>query len=74
MRERTRNPQGVRQGHQASDTGEQLAIIDGLEFGNGVIEAEIAGAVQPGVFEGARGATGLVRRYARWPRPRGSTP
>jgi hypothetical protein len=33
---------------------EQLAILDGLQFGSGVIEAEIAGAVAPGAAEGAR--------------------
>jgi len=43
-------------------TNEQLAVIEGLEFGNGVIEAEIAGATQPGVFEGARGFVGIAFR------------
>lgn len=50
---------------QATRTGstvEQLAVIEGLEFGNGVIEAEIAGAPQPGVFEGARGFVGIAFR------------
>jgi hypothetical protein len=46
-------------------TGEQLAIVDGLEFGNGVIEAEIAGAVEPGVFEGARGFVGIAFRVQK---------
>ena len=49
-------------------TDEHLAIIDGLEFGNGVIEAEIAGAVQPGVFEGARGFVGIAFRVQKDPR------
>jgi hypothetical protein len=38
---------------------EQLAVIDGLEFANGVIEAEIAGAPAPGAGEGARGFVGI---------------
>jgi hypothetical protein len=41
---------------------EQLAVIEGLEFGDGVIEAEIAGAPAPGAFEGARGFVGIAFR------------
>jgi hypothetical protein len=41
---------------------EQLAVIDGLEFGNGVIEVEIAGTTLPGAFEGARGFVGIAFR------------
>jgi len=40
----------------------QLAPIVGLEFDNGVIEAEIAGAPAPGVGEGARGFVGIAFR------------
>jgi hypothetical protein len=40
----------------------QLASIDGLEFANGVIEAEIAGAPAPGAPEGARGFVGIAFR------------
>lgn len=43
-------------------TVEQLAVIDGVEFANGVIEAEIAGAPLAGAFEGARGFVGLAFR------------
>ena len=43
-------------------TGDQLAVINDLEFGDGVIEAEIAGDVQPGAAEGARGFVGLAFR------------
>jgi hypothetical protein len=39
----------------------QLASIDGLEFGDGVIEAEIAGAPAPGAQEG-RGYVGIAFR------------
>jgi hypothetical protein len=40
----------------------QLASIEGLEFVNGVIEAEIAGAPAPGVGEAARGYVGIAFR------------
>src|SRR5216683_276242 len=40
----------------------QLAPIVGLEFDNGVIEADIAGAPAPGVAEGARGFVGIAFR------------
>jgi len=39
-----------------------LVIIDGLEFSNGVIEAEIAGAQAPDAGEGARGFVGIAFR------------
>jgi hypothetical protein len=41
---------------------EQLALIDGVEFASGVIEAEIAGAPAPGAPEGARGFVGVAFR------------
>lgn len=41
---------------------EQLAVIDGLDFANGVIEAEIAGALAPNAGEGARGFVGIAFR------------
>jgi hypothetical protein len=41
---------------------EQLAVIDGTDFSNGVIEAEIAGAPAPGAAEGARGFVGIAFR------------
>lgn len=40
----------------------QLASVDGLEFANGVIEAEIAGAPAPGAGEDARGYVGIAFR------------
>jgi hypothetical protein len=42
----------------------QLASIDGLEFANGVIEAEIAGAPAPGASEGVRGFVGIAFRLS----------
>ena len=41
---------------------DQLAVIEGLEFDNGIIEAEIAGAPMSGAFEGARGFVGIAFR------------
>jgi len=41
---------------------ELLGLIDGVEFSNGVIEAEIAGAPAPGASEGARGFVGIAFR------------
>lgn len=46
-------------------TEEQLAVIEGLEFANGTIEAEIAGAVLPGAAEGARGFVGIAFRVQK---------
>ena len=56
---------GREQRDQAARTGqtlEQLAVIEDVSFGNGVIEAEIAGAPQAGTFEGARGFVGIAFR------------
>jgi hypothetical protein len=56
------------QRQRASETGkfpEQLAIIDGLEFGDGTIEVEIAGEPLAGVFEGARGFVGIAFRVQK---------
>jgi len=41
---------------------EQLAVIEGLDFANGVIEDEIAGEPAPGAGEGARGFVGIAFR------------
>ena len=41
---------------------DQLAVIEGVDFGNGVIEAEVAGTPAPGAFEGARGFVGIAFR------------
>jgi hypothetical protein len=41
---------------------EQLAVIEGLVFSSGVIEAEIAGEPAPGAAEGARGFVGIAFR------------
>jgi len=41
---------------------EQLAVIEGSDFANGVIEAEIAGAPAPGAGAGARGFVGIAFR------------
>jgi hypothetical protein len=41
---------------------EQLAVIDGSDFSNGVIEAEIAGTPAPDAPPGARGFVGIAFR------------
>jgi hypothetical protein len=41
---------------------EELVLITDLEFGDGVIEAEIAGDVRPGSAGGARGFVGIAFR------------
>ena len=41
---------------------EQLAVIEGLEFANGVIEVEIAGEPASGAGAGARGFVGIAFR------------
>ena len=41
---------------------EQLVLLEGLEFGDGVIEAEISGDIRPGAPEGARGFVGIAFR------------
>ena len=46
----------------ASEAPETLAVVEGTSFGDGVIEAEIAGAVKPGAPEGARGFVGIAFR------------
>jgi hypothetical protein len=60
------SPEGLRR-MQQPDGGEvnPLAVIQGLEFANGVIEAEIAGAPAPGAFEGARGFVGIAFRMQK---------
>ena len=44
---------------------EELAVIDGLDFSSGSIEAEIAGAVAPGAAGGARGFVGIAFRLQK---------
>ena len=44
------------------DQLEQLVVIEGTDFTNGVIEAEIAGAPEPNAGEGARGFVGIAFR------------
>jgi hypothetical protein len=40
----------------------KLAVVEGLQFTNGIIEAEIAGVPAPGAGEGARGFVGIAFR------------
>ena len=43
---------------------EEVAVIEGLEFGNGIIEAELTGAPGPGAGEAARGFVGIAFRVS----------
>jgi len=43
---------------------EEAAVIEGLEFGNGIIEAELAGTPGPGAGEAARGFVGIAFRVS----------
>lgn len=52
----------IRMAGAPENTDEKLAVVEGSDFGNGVIEAEIAGAPQAGAPEGARGFVGLAFR------------
>ena len=47
---------------KAGQIDEQLAIVEGLEFGDGVIEAEVAGAPRTEMFRDARGFVGIAFR------------
>lgn len=53
---------GARTAPQGIADIEQLAVVDGLDFANGVIEAEIAGALASEAAEGARGFVGIAFR------------
>ena len=54
--------QASQQSQARRTTGESLVVIEGLEFANGVIEAEIAGVPAPGAPETARGFVGIAFR------------
>jgi len=47
---------------QTQQYGQGLVCIEGLDFSNGVIEAEIAGALAPGAGGEARGFVGIAFR------------
>jgi hypothetical protein len=61
----TMSEEGVRKMQTATSEVNPLAVIQGLEFSNGVIEAEISGAPGPGAFEGARGFVGIAFRMQK---------
>jgi hypothetical protein len=45
-----------------ADQGEEFVVLEGTDFGNGVIEAEVAGVPGPNAGEGARGFVGIAFR------------
>ena len=61
----TMSEDGLRKLQSGSGEVNPLAVIQGLELSNGVIEAEIAGAPAPGAFEGARGFVGVAFRMQK---------
>jgi hypothetical protein len=61
----TVSEEALRQYTPADGELNPLVVIDGLEFSNGVIEAEISGAPAPGAGEGARGFVGIAFRMQK---------
>jgi hypothetical protein len=55
-------PQEREQAAAAGRFDEQLAVLEGVQFGNGTIEAEIAGAPAADAPAGARGFVGIAFR------------
>lgn len=54
-----------KKGLKITSTGvEEVAVIEGLEFGNGIVEAELAGTPGPGAGEAARGFVGIAFRVS----------
>ena len=47
---------------KTGDSVEQLALVEGLAFGNGTIEVELAGTADTSVFKDARGFVGIAFR------------
>jgi hypothetical protein len=60
--EAARRLEGLSPEARAQVDPEQLAVIEGLTFSSGAIEAEIAGDLAPNAGEGARGFVGIAFR------------
>jgi hypothetical protein len=63
-RQATTTPEQREAALKANQYEEQLALVEGVAFGNGTIEAEIAGAPRAGAGEGARGFVGIAFRVS----------
>jgi hypothetical protein len=50
---------------KSGEVSEPLAVLDGLEFGNGVIEADVAGTPRTDIFKDARGFVGIAFRVQK---------
>jgi hypothetical protein len=61
----TVSEEALRQYAPADGELNPLVVIDGVEFSNGVIEAEISGVPAPGAGEGARGFVGIAFRMQK---------
>lgn len=59
-----RGRRAVRLTEDPAAGGEAVALVDGSDFGDGVIELDVAGAPAPGAPQDARGFVGLVFRWA----------
>lgn len=58
----TVSEEALRRVQRTREYSQGLVVIEGLNFSNGVIEAEIAGALAPGAGEEARGFVGIAFR------------
>jgi hypothetical protein len=61
----TMSDEAVRRARPEDGEINPLAVIQQLEFSNGVIEAEIAGSPAPGASEGSRGFVGIAFRMQK---------
>lgn len=61
-REKSMTPEELARIRRGLPVLDQIAVFQGLDFSNGVIEVELAGAPEPGAGEGARGFVGIVFR------------
>ncbi len=55
---------GLRVVHRSGEDGRSLAILPGVDFTNGTIEYEFAGAVKPNSGPAVRGFTGIASRVS----------
>ena len=62
QRREAMTPQQREEAIKAGQPDEQLAIVEGLEFGDGAIEAEVAGTPRTEMFKDARGFVGVAFR------------
>jgi hypothetical protein len=59
-----RGRRGVQLTEDPSSAGEAVALVEGSDFGDGVIEIDVAGSLAPGAPQDSRGFVGVVFRSA----------